>query len=80
MGKLHQPAHLRPSVWPSTAKEAIVNKLQSSTIEDVRVWTKLMQHNDDQNLFEQFRQFVQRHDQYRNLNFKTAFPEMAQYI
>ena len=80
MGKLHRPAHLRPSVWPNTAKEAIVNKLQSSTIEDVRVWAKLMQNTDDQNLFEQFQQFVQRHDQYRNLNFKTTFPEMAQYI
>jgi len=80
MGKLHQPAHLRPSVWPKPAKAAIVNKLQSSIIEDVRVWAKLIQNTDDSKLFEQFQQFVQRHDQYRNLNFQTTFPEMAKYL
>ena len=80
MGKLHKPIHLRPSVWPDLAKSAIVNKLQSSIIDDVRVWTNLMQSTDDSNLFSQFQQFVHEHDQYRNLNFKTTFPEMAQYI
>ena len=80
MGKVHTPAWLRPSVWPEPAKGSIVNKLQSSIIEDVRTWANLMQNTDDTNLFDQFKQFVQRHDQYRNLNFKNTFPDLAQYI
>lgn len=80
MGKLHRPMHLRPSVWPDLARSTIVNKLQSSTIDDVRVWANLMQSTDDSELFTQFQKFVHDHDQYRNLNFKTVFPEMAQYI
>jgi len=80
MGKVHTAAWLRPSVWPEPAKSAIVNKLQSSTIEDVQTWANLMQNTDDSNLFDQFKQFVQRHDQYRNLDFKNTFPDLAQYI
>jgi len=80
MGKVHTPAFLRPSVWHEAAKLAIVNKLQSSTIEDVRTWANLMQNTDDSNLFNKFKQFVQRHDQYRNLDFKTTFSELARYI
>jgi sulfatase maturation enzyme AslB (radical SAM superfamily) len=80
IGKLHRPEHLRPSVWPEPAKEIIINKLQSSAIEEVHVWANLMQTTDDSKLFEQFRQFVQRHDQYRSLNFQTTFPELAKYL
>jgi hypothetical protein len=80
MGKVHTSAFLRPSVWHEPAKLAIVNKLQSSTIEDVCAWANLMQNTDDSNLFDQFKQFVQQHDQYRNLNFKNTFPDLAQYI
>lgn len=80
MGKLHNPPHLRPSVWPNSAKQAIVDKLQSSTDQDVRTWADLMQNTDDSVLFDKFKQFVQRHDTYRNLNFKTTFPDLAYYI
>jgi len=80
MGKVHTPTWLRPSVWHEPAKLAIVNKLQSSIIEDVQTWANLMQNTDDSNLFGQFKQFVHRHDQYRNLDFKTTFPDLAQYI
>ena len=79
MGKLHTPIHLRPSVWPEMAKLVIVKKLQSSIIDDVRAWANLMQNTDDSKLFTQFQQFVHKHDQYRNLNFKATFSEMAQY-
>jgi len=80
MGKVHTSAWLRPSVWPEPAKLDIVNKLQASTMDDVRTWANLMQNTDDSNLFGQFKQFVHRHDQYRNLDFKTTFPDLAQYI
>jgi hypothetical protein len=80
IGRLHNPMHLRPSVWPELAKSVIVNKLQSSIINDVRVWTNLVQNNDDSSLFTQFQKFVHQHDQYRNLDFRTTFAEMAPYI
>lgn len=80
MGKLHRPDYLRPTVWPTTAKEVIVNKLQSSIIEEVRPWANLMKTTDDSVLFDQFRRFAYQHDQYRNLNFKNVFPEVAHYI
>jgi sulfatase maturation enzyme AslB (radical SAM superfamily) len=68
MGKVHTPVCLRPAVWPETTKQAIVNKLKSSTIDDVRVWAELVQNTNDSALFEQFKQFVNLHNQYRNLN------------
>ena len=80
MGKLHTPAHLRPSVWPELAKSAIVKKLESSIIDNVLAWTNLMQTTDDSNLFTEFKQYVQQHDQYRNTNFAKTFPELAPYI
>lgn len=80
MGKLHTPMHLRPSVWPESAKAVIVNKLQSSIIKDVHVWANLMQNTDDSKLFTQFQQYIQQHDKYRNTNFANTFPELAPYI
>lgn len=80
MGKLHNPAHLRPSVWPELARAAIVKKLQSSIIDDVIAWANLMQNTDDSNLFTQFQQYIQQHDQYRNTNFTNTFPDLASYI
>ena len=80
MGKLHKPMHLKPSVWPELARAAIVKKLQSSIIDDVLAWANLMQNTDDSNLFTQFQQYVQQHDQYRNTNFSNTFPELASYI
>ena len=79
-GKLHTPMHLRPSVWPDSAKSIIVNKLQSSIIDDVRAWANIMQNTDDSKLFTQFQQYVQQHDQYRHTDFATTFPELAPYI
>jgi hypothetical protein len=71
---------MKPTVWNESARSKIVNKLQSSKFNDVRVWAELVQNNDDSNLFETFQQFVHQHDQYRNLDFKTTFTEMATHI
>jgi hypothetical protein len=72
--------YLKPSIWPKLAKSIIVKKLQSSTIDDVRVWANLMQNTDDSELFTQFQKYVYQHDQYRNTNFANTFPELAPYI
>jgi hypothetical protein len=80
MGRVHNPAHMRPTVWSGEAKQKIINQLGQSSYEDVKIWSKLMDQNDDSNLFEQFQQRLHQHDQYRNTNFADIFPELAQYI
>lgn len=80
LGRVHTPSHMRPTVWNQLAKSVIENKLQSSSFNDVRVWAKLVHNNNDSDRFEDFQKFVHQHDQYRNLDFRTTFPEMAPYI
>jgi MoaA/NifB/PqqE/SkfB family radical SAM enzyme len=80
LGRVHNPAHMRPTVWAGEAKEKIINQLNRSSYEDVKNWAKLMDQNDDSNLFEQFRQRLHQHDQYRSTNFAETFLELAQYI
>jgi radical SAM protein with 4Fe4S-binding SPASM domain len=80
LGRVHRPAHMRPSVWPSPARDAIVAHLMSSKHPDVVTWANLINSSDDSNLFELFKQKCYQHDQYRKTNFADVFPEMALYI
>jgi MoaA/NifB/PqqE/SkfB family radical SAM enzyme len=80
LGRVHNPAHMRPTVWGNDAKQKIINKLIQSSHTDVNNWAKLMSQNDDSDLFGQFQQRLHQHDQYRNTNFAKTFPEMAHYI
>lgn len=78
LGRVHTPAHMRPTVWPD--KEHIVKKLQLSQFDDVKTWAGMIADTTDSDLFEQFCQRLRQHDQYRGLDFKIIFPEMASYI
>jgi MoaA/NifB/PqqE/SkfB family radical SAM enzyme len=80
LGRVHKPAHMRPSVWTTPAKEYIINKLQSSQHLDVKQWAVLLTNTDDSNLFKDFKEKMQIHDQYRSLNFAKTFPDLAEYI
>ena len=80
LGRVHNPAHMRPTVWTSDARQEIINCLNQSSHEDVRNWVKLIEQNDDSTMFEQFQKRLHQHDQYRNTNFASTFPELAQYI
>ena len=80
LGRVHNPAHMRPTVWTGAAKQKIINCLNQSSHEDVQNWAKLIDQNDDSMMFEQFQQRLHQHDQYRNTNFADTFPELAQYI
>ena len=80
MGRVHNPPHMRPTVWEPMVKQKIVNYLSSSSDSDVQNWAKLVEQNDDSNVFEEFRLRLHQHDQYRNTNFATTFPELALYI
>jgi radical SAM protein with 4Fe4S-binding SPASM domain len=79
LGRLHNPVHMRPSVWLDTAKQFIINRLSQGN-EDARTWSELMANSDDSQHFDLFRQRVKWHDQYRGLNFSDTFPEMAIFL
>ena len=80
LGRVHKPAHMRPTVWHPAAKEFIVAHLMTSQHQDVLTWANLIANSDDSNLFDTFKQRCQDHDTYRKLNFKDTFPELAPYI
>ena len=80
LGAVHRPVHMRPGVWPTEANQAIAKHLGNSKYDDVRVWADAIVKNRDADQFEEFCKRLQQHDQYRDTDFKTTFPEMASYI
>lgn len=80
LGRVHRPDHMRPSVWHHAARNFIVAHLRTSQHQDVVTWANMINTTDDSDLFDTFRQRCQQHDQYRNTNFASAFPELASYI
>jgi radical SAM protein with 4Fe4S-binding SPASM domain len=80
LGRVHNPVHMRPSVWTTDAKKLIIEKLSNSKHTDVKIWSELISNTDDSNHYELFCQRLAEHDQYRGTNFKQVFPELANYI
>jgi radical SAM protein with 4Fe4S-binding SPASM domain len=80
LGRVHRPMFMRPSVWPSSAREVIINKLSASADLDVQQWASLIHNTNDGNLFAEFKEKMHIHDQYRGLSFAKTFPELAAYI
>jgi hypothetical protein len=80
LGRVHEPAHMRPTVWSGEAKQKIINHLNQSTHKDVQNWCILLDNTDDNTLFVQFQKRLHQHDNYRNTNFANTFPELAPYI
>lgn len=79
-GKLHNPARLRPTVWREPVRLRIIEKLTQANNPDLEPWITLLSNVDDSKYFEDFVTHIQQHDQYRNLDFKKTFPELAPYI
>jgi MoaA/NifB/PqqE/SkfB family radical SAM enzyme len=80
MGRVHSPAHMRPSVWPLSVKSFIIAHLNDSSHDDCAAWAGYLMQHDDSDQFEKFIKYLHQHDQYRNLNFKTTFSELAKFI
>ena len=80
LGRVHNPAHMRPTVWAGDAKQKIINCLTQSSHTDVQNWAKLIEQSDDSIMFAQFQKSLHQHDQYRSTNFACTFPELAPYI
>lgn len=80
LGRVHHPAHMRPSVWPWEIKNKIITHLENSKWEDVQTWAGLLSNTNDQDQFEIFKTKIHEHDTYRKISFINAFPELADYI
>jgi MoaA/NifB/PqqE/SkfB family radical SAM enzyme len=80
LGRVHRPAHMRPAVWPAHVRDIIAKHLLLSQNADVQNWGQLMQRSDDSEHFETFKTKLEQHDQYRSLNFRNTFSELAKYI
>jgi len=80
LGRVHKPAHMRPTVWPGPAKNMIEQHLRQSAHPDVTVWADLLTREDDSEHFDEFRTRLAQHDQYRGLDFGTTFPELADLV
>lgn len=80
LGLVHNPVYMRPSVWSDSAKNLIINKLNSSKHQDIKSWASIVAVPEDQQYFNNFKQNCQQHDAYRNLDFKNTFKELAHYL
>jgi len=80
MGRVHNPMHMRPTVWPTAVRNHIAEHLQSSSYEHVRTWAQLLQSQDDSDKFDKFKTYLLQHDQYRGLNFAETFQELSELL
>lgn len=80
LGRVHTPDHMRLSVWPSDIKIHIINKLKNSNNSDCHTWANLLDNSDDSEHYKKFLELTTWHDRYRGTDFKTTFPEMAQFL
>jgi MoaA/NifB/PqqE/SkfB family radical SAM enzyme len=79
LGRVHNPAHMRPSVWGHEIRELIIKKLRSGN-SDSQTWADLIAHTDNSEHFDLFKNRVKWHDRYRGLDFGSTFPELSPYI
>lgn len=79
MGRVNDPIYMRPSVWPSAAKQCIIDNLDRDNV-DCRTWADLISNTDDSDRFDLFRERLAWHDRYRGLDFMQTFPEMANFL
>jgi MoaA/NifB/PqqE/SkfB family radical SAM enzyme len=80
LGRVHYPAHLRPTVWTQKAREHVTDLLRSSSHSALHYWAGMLQSHDDSEHFDQFRHMMTKHDQYRDTCFASTFPEMSVFI
>ena len=77
LGRVHNPVHMRPEIWPDDVKKEIIKKLNKSKYQEVKNWSNILETTDNSN-YEVFCYYLNSHDKYRNLNFNETFPEIAE--
>ena len=80
LGRVHSPAHMRPSVWPDQVKDKIITHLEDSKHPDINTWIELLKNTNDSDYFDLFKSKLHEHDTYRKLDFSIAFPELAEFV
>ncbi len=80
LGRVHNPIHMRPTVWPQEVCRSIAEHLETSGHDNVRVWAELVTNENDSKHFVTFQNKMQWHDQYRGLDFNKTFPELTKYL
>ena len=78
LGRVHNPAHMRPEVWPGPARQYIQSKLQAADSVS-QSWATVL-NADHSEHFADFVRYTQAHDAYRNKNFAHTFPELAAFL
>ena len=79
MGRVHNPTHMRPEVWCDSAKQLIRQKLISDHRPECQSWAQILDRPGN-NLFDQFVEYLHKHDAARGLNFSQIFPELAEFV
>jgi sulfatase maturation enzyme AslB (radical SAM superfamily) len=80
MGMVYEPRAMRPTLWPTLAKQDIVQHLRSSPRPEIQAWAELVHNTDDSVYYKDFLSRVYWHDGYRGTDFRTTFPELANFI
>lgn len=80
LGRVHNPVHMRPTVWPQRARRWIADRLASTRHDSLHAWAGLIQTEDDSKHFDQFKSMMSKHDHFRGTRFDQAFPEMVQFL
>ena len=78
LGRAHNPAHMRPEVWPAEARQYIQSVLLSSD-NISQSWAQVL-NQDNSNQFADFVKYTKIHDANRNVDFATTFPELARFL
>jgi len=80
LGRVHNPSHMRLGVWPEPVRKIISQHLKNSTDTDVNTWASIVENTDDSEHWNSFKHYLKQHDQYRNTDFASVFPELAKFI
>lgn len=80
LGKIFSPLHFKPNIWNGKARQFILDKLASSNYKEIQIWQNLFDNVEVDSLFEDFKAWIDRHDNYRNTSFAQTFKELAPYV
>lgn len=80
LGRVHNPVHMRPTVWPLPGRQFVTDRLRSSQRAVLEPWANLMETDDDSRHFDQFKTMMRKHDQFRGTDFATTFPDMVRFL
>jgi MoaA/NifB/PqqE/SkfB family radical SAM enzyme len=78
LGRVHHPLHMRPEVWPAAVRKIIQARLLEDSNSISRTWASML-NQDSSEFFADFVKYTTMHDKHRSLDFRTTFPELANF-